>query len=346
MNLKAEKIELKDSNEAIEFYYAKGWTDGFPIVPPTVKRVQGMLASVNVQADSIIGAIPERGRVFTAEVVAINAVMAGCLPGYFPIVVAAVRAITDPAFGLHGPTASTAGAGIMIAVNGPIANEIGMNSGENALGPGNRANATIGRAIRLLMINAGGSREFDRATLGNPGKYSFCFAEKETNWTPFHVQRGLQENINAVTVFACDGPNQVNNHTSLKGENILKTMADRMSGLGTFNMGSKTEMAVILCPEHYRHLDNEGWTKEQIQQFFYDHAVRPLTDLKKRGYIEAPIMPGDEKKLVHAVPSPEHLLLFVAGGEAGRFSAFMPGWAGSKISKSITKPIEISSGFT
>jgi hypothetical protein len=344
--LRAEKIQRNSPLDAIEFYFQKGWTDGLPIVPPTEERIYEMLASVKMNPDTIVGSIPERGRVFTAELVAINAVMAGCLPGYFPVVMAAAQAISEPDFGLHGPSASTHGAAIMIVVNGPIAKQIGLNAGANALGPGNRANATIGRALRLLMINAGGSPEFDRSTLGTPAKYSFCFAEKDTDWEPLHVQRGYKRIESTVTVFACEGPNQIQNHSALKGENILRTMADRMSPLGSFNIASETEMAVILCPEHYQHLHKEGWTKDTVQQFLYEHAVKTVSEMKKGGIIEEAILPNDDSVYKHAVPSPDHILLMVAGGEAGRFSACMPGWFSSQQSKAVTKSIKAATGFT
>lgn len=346
MVLEAKRLEAKDALDAIELYFNKGWTDGLPVVPPTEAKIKAMLESVNMSPETVVGSIPERGRLFTAEIVAINAVMAGCLPGYFPVVMAAVQAISDPDFGLHGPSASTHGAAIMILVNGPITKEIGLNDGSNAFATGNRANATIGRAVRLLLINAGGSHEFDRSTLGNPGKYSFCFAEKETDWIPFHVQRGFNKDESTVTVFACEGPNQVENHSAVRAENILRTIADRMSALGSFNIGSETEMAVAICPEHYRDLAKDGWTKESVQQFLFEHAKRPVSDLKKGGLIEEPITPEDESHFIKAVPSPEHLLLFVTGGDAGRFSACMPGWFNSRQSHSITKSIKVATGFT
>lgn len=346
MSLQAERIELNDTLEAIELYFNKGWTDGLPVVPPTEEKIEAMLKSVNMAPDTVVGSIPERGRVFTAEVVAINAVMAGCLPGYFPVVMAAVQAMTDVKFGLHGPTASTHGPSVMIIVNGPIVKQIGMNDGSNAFSVGNRANATIGRAIRLLLINAGGSPEFDRATLGHPGKFSLCFAEKNTDWTPLHVQRGFSNQDSTVTVFACEGPNQVQNHNALKAENILRTIADRMSALGTFNIGSNTEMAVTICPEHYRDLKKEGWTKESVQQFLFEHAKRSVADLKGGGLIEAPVIEEDNNNFVYAVSAPDQILLTVAGGEAGRFSACMPGWFSSSQSKSITKSITVATGFT
>jgi hypothetical protein len=340
MALRAAKIETKDALDAIELFYRNGWTDGLPIIPPTEKRIQAMLDIVHMEPDTVIGSIPERSRVFTAETVAINAVMAGCLPQYFPVVVAAVSAISDPAFGLHGPTATTHGAAILVIVNGPIVEAIGLNSGQNVFGPGNRANATIGRALRLILINAGGIPEFDRATLGHPGKYTYCIAENEnTDWQPLHVQRGFEPSVSTVTVFAAESPNQMNNHSALKAENILLTLADRMSGLGTFNMGAQTEMAVVICPEHYNTLNQQGWDKLRIQQFLYEHAVRPLSDLKKGGYIEQPVNAGDEDITVRAVQSPEDILLVVAGGVAGRFSACIPGWASKQACHSVTRSL-------
>jgi hypothetical protein len=346
MLLQAEAIETKDALNAIELFYKKGWTDGLPVIPPTKDRIESMLKMVGMAPDAVIGAIPERGRVFCAEVVAINAVMAGCLPEYFPVVVTAVSAVCDPAFGLHGPTASTHGAAILMIVNGPVISGLGLNSGQSVFGPGHRANATIGRAIRLLLINAGGSPEFDRSTLGHPGKYTYCIAENEDmDWVPLHVQRGFDKSVSTVTVLAAEAPNQVNNHTALKAENILLTLADRMTGLGTFNMGGQTEMAAIICPEHYHTLNDQGWDKTRVQEFLYTHAVRPLSDLKKGGYIEKPIENGDENIPVRAVQSPDDILLIVAGGIAGRFSACIPGWVNKHASHSVTRSLrEVTCG--
>jgi hypothetical protein len=321
MLLTSSPIETKDAFDAIEHYYQKGWTDGLPIIPPTADRIQAMLNSVSMNPDAIIGSIPERGRTFTAEVAAINAVMAGCLPEYFPVVLSAISAISDPAFGLHGPTASTHGAAILMIVNGPISRAIGLNSGENLFGPGNRANATIGRAVRLVMINAGGGREFDRSTLGHPGKYTYCIAEREEiDWDPLHVQRGFEKGMSAVTVFAAESPNQVGNHSAL-------------------NMGGHTEMAIVICPEHYHTLKDQGWDKAMIREFLHQHAVRPLSDLKKGGFTEQPLKSGDEDVMIRAVHAPEDLLLIVAGGIAGRFSACIPGWANINACRSVTKAV-------
>ena len=336
----ARRLEFETADQAQDHFYNSGWTDGLPVVPPTEEKVRIFLDTVSLAPQEVLGGIPERNCVFTAEKAAINAVMAGCLPEYFPVVVAAVRAMTQPAFGLHGVTATTAGTAVLSIVNGPITGQIGLNSGQNAFGPGNRANATIGRAIRLILYNLGG-REFDRGTLGHPGKYTYCMAEDENSlWEPLQVTRGFSKETSTVTVLAAEGPNQVQNHGALKPENILLTLADRMGSLGSFNMLMDTECAVILCREHYETLNQAGWDKSRVRQFLFEKAARPLADLKRGGLIEAPLVPEDETTLVRAVSSPDHILLVLAGGVAGRFSAFIPGWGGRHMSSAVTWPIE------
>jgi hypothetical protein len=337
-SLVSQKIECDSLDHAIETFYRKGWTDGLPVIPPTEEKVLRFLGAAGLEPGEILGAIPERNRVFTAEKIAINAVMAGCLPEYFPVVVAAVRAISRPEFGLHGVSASTAGAGILIVVNGPVSEELAFNNGQNLMAPGNRANATIGRALRLVLYNLGG-REFDRTTLGHPGKYTFCFSEQESDWEPLHVVRGLPRELSAVTVFAAEGPNQIQNHSALKPESILNTIADRMRALGSFNMGGDVECAVIICPEHYQTLSKAGWTKRRVQEYLFENASRPLADLKKGGLDETPLTSEDEEMVVRAVSAPDRILLIMAGGIAGRFSACIPGWFNRKISRAVTEPI-------
>jgi hypothetical protein len=337
--LMSHRIEVESAEQALETFYQNGWTDGLPVVPPTEEKVLAFLGAAGLAPDEILGAIPERNRIFTAEKVVVNAVMAGCLPEYFPVVVAAVRGISRPEFGLHGISASTAGTAILMVVNGPVAEAIGLNNGQNLMGPGNRANATIGRALRLVLYNLGG-REFDRSTLGHPGKYTYCIGEQETgSWAPLHVMRGFKKETSAVTLFAAEGPNQIQNHVALNPENILNTIADRMRALGSFNMGGDCECAVIICPEHYETIVREGWTKEGVREFLYENACRPLADLKRGGLNESPLEPGDEKQMVRAVSSPEHILLIMAGGGAGRFSACMPGWFSRHMSRAVTEPI-------
>ncbi len=340
--LTSHRLEIQNSEQVAETFYEKGWTDGLPVVPPTEEKVLAFLAAAGLAPDEILGAIPERNRVFTAEKVAINAVMAGCLPEYFPVVVAAVRGISRPEFGLHGVCASTAGSGILMVVNGPVADACAMNSGQNLLGPGNRANATMGRALRLVLYNLAG-REFDRSTLGHPGKYTYCISENETaSWTPLHVMRGFERETSTVTVFAAEGPNQVQNHVALKPENILNTLADRMRALGSFNMGGDCEFAVMICPEHYETLVGGDWTKERVRDYLFEKARRPLADLKRGGLNESPLAPEDETIMVGAVSAPDRILLIMAGGDAGRFSACMPGWFSRHMSRAVTEPIGVS----
>ncbi|MBI5585979.1 MAG: hypothetical protein HY892_19380 [Deltaproteobacteria bacterium] len=339
----ARRLEFDSADQALDHFYNSGWTDGLPVVPPTEEKVRLFLDTVSLPPQEVLGGIPERNRIFTAEKAAINAVMAGCLPEYFPVVVGAVRAMTQPAFGLHGVTATTGGAAVLLIVNGPRAGQLGLNSGQNVFGPGNRANAAIGRALRLILYNLGG-REFDRGTLGHPGKYTYCIAEDEDScWEPLQVSRGFSRETSTVTVFAGEGPNQVQNHGALKPESILLTLADRMRALGSFNMLGDTEGVVVICREHYQTLIQEGWDKARVRQFLFENAVRPLADLKRGGLLETPITPEDEKTPARAVSAPEHILLVLAGGVAGRFSAFIPGWGGRHMSSAVTGLIEAAS---
>lgn len=340
----SEKLAFTDPMAAIDYFEQQGWTDGLPIVPPTPSRVQEMLNSVGMDSKEIIGLIPERRRTVTAEKLAINAVMAGCRPEYMPVVVTAIRAILHPDFQFHGPTASTGGTAILTIVSGPIAKQIGMNSGTNLFGPGNRANATIGRAIRLILLNVCGGREFDRSTIGHPGKYTYCIAEKEMDgWMPFHVDRGFDTYANVVTVFAAEAPNQINNHTALEADSLLATFAGRMSAVGTFNLSGRTECAVVMCPEHIRTFLEQGWSKEQIRQELYDKAKRTHAEMKAGGVMLGEIEPGDDQKLVKIVDRPEDIFLLAGGGEAGRFSAFIPGWGRNRNTQAISMEIRGSS---
>lgn len=337
----ARQIELADPEEAMEYFFGKGWTDGLPVIPPTPEKVDAMLRYSGLRGDEVIGTIPERSRTITAEHAAINAVMAGCLPSYMPVVIAALEAVLDPAFGVHGPTASTGGAGILLIVNGPIIQQIGLNAGKNLMGTGNRANATIGRAVRLVLLNAGGTSEFDQTTLGHPGKFSFCIAEAEQEaWRPLHVERGYRREDSTVTVFAAEGPNQVYNPVANTPEGILLSIADRMSALATFNMQRQTQCAVVICPEHLATLQEHGWTKDRVRQFLYEHAERPKSDMHRFG-LQSEEAPGDRNIRIKAVPSPQDILLVAGGGPAGRFSAYIPGWGSIQQTVAVTKRIAV-----
>jgi|GEM_PF-131982 len=339
-HLTATRYRLNDDFDAVEFCYAAGWTDGLPVVPPTPDRVSAMLTAARLEPDAVLGQIPERRITLRAEQVAINAVMAGCRPEYMPGVVAAVRALLDPAFGLHGPAASTQGVAFLTVINGPYARRIGLNAGENLFGPANRANATIGRAMRLSLLNTGAGL-FDRATLGHPGKYTYCVAEQEeAGWEPLHVMRGHDPRSSTVTVLAAEAPNQVSNHVAATPEALLDSFARRMAAPGSSNAQSgNVEMAVVICPEHRRSLQAVGWSKRDVQQYLWLHALNSVADLKRAGVLEGPVAPADEVQLRHVTPAPEDILIITAGGDAGRFSAVIPGWGAKESSRAVTVPI-------
>lgn len=349
-NMFSECIELENREAAVDYFYQQGWTDGLPIVPPTPEKVEKMLDYVRFKGNEILGVIPERQREVTTLKVAINAVMAGCLPSYMPIVVSAVQAILEPSFGIHGVTSTTGGAGILIVVNGPIIEELSMNTSKNFLGSStNRANATIGRAIRLLILNVGGGNLFDQATMGHPGKITFCVAEaKNEIWEPLHVQRGFNKDSNTVTVFAIEGPNQVNNHISKTPEGILMTIVDRMSAVGRLHMQRpipQTPCVVVICPEHQATLIEHGWSKEKVVSFLFEHTHRSEMDLYHFGQRNDMPLDTEANNWVPIVPSKEHIYVLSGGGIAGRFSAIIPAWGNIKQSRAITKAI-VKSGFT
>lgn len=344
----SNQLEFSDAGEVMEYFYQEGWTDGLPIVPPTPQKVEAMLEAVHMQGREVIGAIPERNREVTSEKVAINAVMAGCLPVYMPVVLAAVQAVLDPPFGAHGVTSSTAGASILIVVNGPVSRQIKLNSGKNLFGMGHRSNATIGRALSLTLRNAAASGLFDQSTLGHPGKISFCIAEAEREeWQPLHVERGWKREQSTVTVIATEGPNQVNNHIAETPEAILLTIADRMASVGRLHMQRplpQTPCAVLICPEHLTVLLRHGWDKAQIREFLYEHSMRSEKDLYNYG--QSLVSPGfGEEVKVPLVPSADDIYVLAGGGNAGRFSAIIPCWGNKRQSQPVTKEVT-SSGFT
>jgi hypothetical protein len=332
-----------DALELIEAYFERGWTDGLPVVPPTETSIARMLAGAGLRGDETIGEIRERGVVVSAEKLAINAVMAGCRPEYLPVVVAAVRGLCHPHFAYHGPASSTGGSAMVLIVNGPIARRLGINSGNNAFGQGVRANATIGRAVRLTMMNVMSTRPglLDRATLGNPGKYSFCFAENEAQrpWEPLHVERGCRADQSAVTVYASNSLCQVYNQLAAAPEPLLRCFADALCNLGTPNLRGFNQSLVVLAGEHADVLRRSGWSKQDVRGFLVAHARRTVADLKRAGRRPGEIEPRDETTWKHAFERPDDILIVCAGGEAGSWSACLPGW-GNKWTRSVTTPIE------
>ena len=343
MTASAHAPDPSDPAALIEAYFAAGYTDGLPVVPPTEKSIADTLAAAGLRADEILGEIPSRNTVVVAEKAATNAVMAGCRPEYFPLVVAAVRGLCRPEFAYHGPASSTGGSAMVLIVNGPIVRALGINAGNNAFGQGHRANATIGRAVRLVMMNVMNTRPglLDRAVLGNPGKYSFCFAENEDDhpWGPLHVTRGLAAGSSAVTVYASNSLYLVYNQLAATPEPLLLCFADALANLGSPNVKGFNESLVVLAGEHSEVLRGNGWSRRDVQNFLVEHARRRVADLKRAGRLPGDVVPDDETTWRHAFQAPEDILLVCAGGRAGSWSACLPGW-GTKWTRSVTVRVE------
>ncbi|MBI3068165.1 MAG: hypothetical protein HYY79_04595, partial [Betaproteobacteria bacterium] len=294
--------------------------------------VQGMLEAGGLRPDAVLAEMPSRNLSVTAEKVAINAVMAGCKPEYMPVVVTAVKALAAPAFGLHHVASGHSGPTIVIVVNGPIARKLGINATNNLFGPGVRANATIGRALRLVLLNCLRYRPgvSDRATMGTPGKYTCCIAENEDGhpWEPWHVERGFRPEDSTVTLVAASTMIQIwntGNH-----EQLLRSVGDALAFLGSIAWMGQTPGAVIFGGEHTELLRASGWSKDRVREFVVAHTGRVIADLKRCGQIDGDITAEDETRLHYAMDNAEDLMLMCAGGRIGRLSMVLPGFGGSK----------------
>jgi hypothetical protein len=340
--LTSKRFKVNDLAAAMDFCFERGWTDGLPVIPPTESAVGAMLDAARLAPDAKLAYIRDRFVTITAEKVAINAVMAGCKPEYMPVVVAAVEGIGDERWGYHGPGTSTGGAAVLMIVNGPIARELDINAGDNLFGPGWRSNLAIGRAVRLVMRNVCGSMPglLDRGTVGHPGKLSYVIAEKEAEspWTPLHVERGFRPEQSAVTVMAAEGPHQFYNQLSSTAEGILTTLADNMRISG--NVMGQPQYVIILAGEHMRTVAASGWDKKQIREFLWKHTQNSLAHLKRTQRMSGAIQDGDETRLRPLVESPDDILVVPAGGRAGAFSCYIPGWGSRRSSQAVTKEVK------
>jgi hypothetical protein len=340
--LRSTAYEFAETIDVNEFYQQKGWTDGLPIVPPTEERVGEFLTAAQLAPGDVIGTEAVRQRPITAEKVAINAVMAGCLPTYMPVVVAVLRAMCDVDFNLHGSTASTGGSAQFIVVNGPIRTALGMNATHNVLGNASRANATIGRAIRLLLINVLECipGQLDRSTLGHPGKFTFCIAEDEEDspWTPLAQERGVAAGASGVTVMACESPHQVMNEWTKDPEELAETFAAEIRhNMLTYSIWAGNYAVVI--PKQIRELFvAAGWQKQDIREYIFRSARvvrREWATVGKKNIVERG--KGPEQEFI-ALRSPDDLLVIAAGGPAGGFGAVIPPWLGT-WSHAVTRAV-------
>ncbi len=340
MQLASKTYEAVDYSAVQELYHSSGWTDGLPIVPPTPEAVEACLEWVMMPPEQLIGIEPVRGLAITAEKLAVNAVMAGCLPMHFPVVITAWTAMMQEPFLIHGATASTGGCAIMVVLNGPIRQEIGACGTFNALGNSDRATSVIGRSIRLCLINLLDARpgDIDRSTLGHPGKFSFCIAEDEedTTWKSLSEQRGIERAASAVTVMAAGAPRQIMNEWTTKPEEILETFAaDMRANLRHYSI-HPGNYALIVPKQLREHLQAAKWSKSDIANFIHERARihrREWADVGKGAVVRDK---GD--RIYPALASPDHLLVIAAGGPAGGFGAVIPPWLGNK-SHAVTLPI-------
>ncbi len=339
---RVEVATLEDDHEAM---FDRGWTDGLPVVPPTEARVIAMLAGTTREPSDIVAVIPPNLAEASVEKVAINAVMAGCKPEYLPVVLAAVEAVCTDRFNMHGVLATTMGVGPIFVVNGPIRHRIGMNSGINALGHGNRANATIGRAVQLVIRNLGGGRpgEIDRAAQGNPGKLGFCFAEDEEGspWNSLAEHLGFDSGTDTVTAFCGEGPRIVVDQMSRTPESLTKLLAQAMLSTVSPRMVMGMDAMLVLSPEHMARYRDAGWDRQRFHEEINAHLTFK-SDAIIRGVdgIDEGLPAGFEGIDVTKFPLDDGLLVTHAGGPAGLFSSIIGGWVrGDKGSLPVTKEI-------
>jgi hypothetical protein len=342
--LRARRVALGPAEDEAEAMYERGWSDGLPLVPPTVERVARMLCGTSRKPDEVVAVVPPDLVECTVEKVAINAVMAGCRPDYLPVVLTAVEAACTDAFNIHGVLATTWFSGPLVIVNGPTARAIGMNSGVNALGQGNRANATIGRALQLVVRNIGGGRPggVDRATLGTPGKYTFCFAEDEAGspWEPLHVERGMQPGSSAVTLFAAEGVRGVVDQLSRAPESLARSFAACLRTVAHPKNVIAWDAVLVVSPEHARVFRDAGWTKARLREELDPLLQIPGEELVRGAGGIAEGMPEAFRDTTLPKFRTGGLLIVHAGGRAGLFSAIIGGWASGAIgSEPVTRQI-------
>ncbi|MCK9520133.1 MAG: redoxin domain-containing protein [Dehalococcoidia bacterium] len=343
--LRARRIEVGESDDLFEFMFDQGLTDGLPVIPPTPERVLRMLSGTARDAQEVLGAMPPNLAPLTVEKVAINAVMAGCKPEYLPVVIAAVEAVLTDQFNMHGVLATTHFPTPVMIVNGPIRDKIGMNYRMNALGQGNRANATIGRAVQLVVRNVGGGRpgEVDRAMLGQPGKYTFCFAEFEerSNWAPLHVERGFAADDSTVTVYAGSAPVPIVDQLARDAKALATSYGLALQAMSHPKHYNTGEVVVIVPPEHVDTFAKDGWTKEQIRARIQEVTMRPVRELVRDEFCAEGLPPAAAERIgldtqIGKFRDPAEIALVVAGGEAGKFAAYLPNWVSGPMGSTMT----------
>lgn len=343
--LRARRFELATGEDEVEALFARGWTDGLPVVPPTEKRVLAMLDGTTRAPDDVVAVVPPDLAEATVEKVAINAVMAGCRPEYLPVVIAALEGACTDEFNMHGVLATTMPVGPVVVVNGPIRRAIGMNSGINALGQGNRANATIGRALQLVVRNVGGGRpgEIDRATHGTPAKVGFCFAEDEEGspWEPLSVSLGAEPGQDAVTLFTGEGPRCIVDQLARDPESLARTFAACLRTLHHPKLVLAFDCLLVVGPEHGRVFREAGWTRARLVERLTELLTIPGAELARGAGGMAEGLPEHMTGNDWPKFRPGGLLVAYAGGGAGLFTEMIGGWASGEIgSQPVVRTIE------
>ncbi|OAI43125.1 hypothetical protein AYO38_02830 [bacterium SCGC AG-212-C10] len=343
--LRARKIDVGEGDDLFEFMFDQGLTDGLPVVPPTPERVLRMLRGTKRDAQEVVALVPPNLAPLTVEKVAINAVMAGCKPEYLPVVIAALQAVCTDQFNMHGVLATTHFPTPVLIVNGPIRDRIGMNSTFNVLGQGNRANATIGRAVQLVVRNVGGGRpgEVDRAALGQPGKYTMCFAEFEerSNWEPLHVERGFKKSDSTVTAYAGGAPNGIVDQLSRGAKSLATSYGLALAAISHPKQYGTGEVVVVVPPEHVDTFAKDGWTKDQVRAQIQIASSRPAHELQQdefcaEGLPATAVDRIGRDTLVPKFRDPALISLVVAGGPAGKFAAYFGGWVSGPMGSTMS----------
>ena len=348
---RASRIELADDVDPFAYCLENGF-DPLPVIPPTVERVERMLQATRLPPDEIVALIPPNYGAATVEKIAANAVMAGCQPAMLRVLLPLLRAACDERFNLHGAQATTHFAAPLIIVNGPVRRQLGFACGSNVFSNVARANSTLGGAFQLILTNIGGARpgEIDMSTLGNPGKFAYCIAENEeaSPWEPLHVELGFQPEQSTVTLFAAEPPQGVSEHAARDGRTLLKTIARSLATLWNYRVCLMIDALVILCPEHVRTLERDGFSKQAVRAFLFEHTGVPTSAFANndggegtqyvRLYEQVTL---DGEACYRKFARPEQIRLIVAGGTAGKFSAVIGSWVtGPRGSQMVTYPLD------
>ncbi|HXU37135.1 MAG TPA: TlpA disulfide reductase family protein [Blastocatellia bacterium] len=346
---RASRSELDDSIDPFE--YCSIFGDPLPVIPPTVERVDRMLAACALSPDEVVALIPPNYGAATVEKIAANAVMAGCKPEMMRVLIPLARAVCDERFNIHGVQATTHFAAPLVIVNGPVRQEMGFACAGNVFSNIARANSTLGRALQLILTNLGGARpgEIDMSTLGNPGKFSYCIAENEEEnpWEPLHVEMGFKPDQSTVSLFAGEPPHGVSEHIAREGKQVLKTISRALATVWSYRVCAGVEAMVVLCPEHVKTLHRDGFTRQAVREFLFANTGIPLRHFEEGAGEGVPyvklykqsVIDGEQCYLKFTDPSA--IKLVVAGGTAGKFSAVIGSWAaGARGSQMVTYPIE------